>query len=131
MPAWPAQQRDDEVWAIVAFLRRMPRLGPGDFRRLADGRDDAARFAAAGDAPPAVRDVCARCHGEDGTGRVPGAFPSLAGQRAEYLYQSLRAFANRRRISGTMTEVASKCRNGQMRVVATDCEAVRPPRGDS
>ena len=24
MPAWPAQQRDDEVWAVVAFLLKIP-----------------------------------------------------------------------------------------------------------
>ena len=24
MPAWPTQQRDDEVWAMVAFLRELP-----------------------------------------------------------------------------------------------------------
>ena len=26
MPAWPSRQRDDEVWAVVAFLRRLPDL---------------------------------------------------------------------------------------------------------
>ena len=26
MPAWPAQDRDDEVWAMVAFLRELPEM---------------------------------------------------------------------------------------------------------
>jgi mono/diheme cytochrome c family protein len=28
MPAWEAQERDDEVWDIVAFLQMLPRLTP-------------------------------------------------------------------------------------------------------
>jgi cytochrome c553 len=46
MPAWPSQQRDDEVWAMVAFLRRLPRLQPEEFRRLAYG--EGAAMAAEG-----------------------------------------------------------------------------------
>ena len=30
MPAWPTQARDDEVWAMVAFLRASARHGRGD-----------------------------------------------------------------------------------------------------
>jgi hypothetical protein len=37
MPAWVAAQRDDEVWAIVAFLRRLPTLDAAGYRELALG----------------------------------------------------------------------------------------------
>ena len=37
MPAWPTQQRDDEVWAMVAFLRTLPDLQAEDYRRLVHG----------------------------------------------------------------------------------------------
>src|SRR5690606_2513650 len=37
MPAWPTQQRDDEVWAMVAFLREMPKLDAPAYRELARG----------------------------------------------------------------------------------------------
>ena len=37
MPAWAAQQRDDEVWALVAFLRRLPSLDAQSYRALALG----------------------------------------------------------------------------------------------
>jgi hypothetical protein len=40
MPAWPVQQRDDEVWAMVAFLRRLPDLDAAGYRRLAYGEPD-------------------------------------------------------------------------------------------
>ncbi|MFN2428348.1 MAG: cytochrome c, partial [Candidatus Binatia bacterium] len=34
MPAWPALERDDEVWAVVAFLRMLPTLDPGEYLEL-------------------------------------------------------------------------------------------------
>jgi cytochrome c553 len=114
MPAWPVQQRDDEVWAVVAFLRRMPELDAATYRHLAygalDPADAASELPRHGEAPPprAVREVCWRCHGANGTGRGPGAFPSLAGQRSEYLDASLRAFRNGTRLSGTMGEIAAR-----------------------
>jgi cytochrome c553 len=137
MPAWPAQQRDDEVWAMVAFLRRMPRLDPVAYRRLAHG-DSANAFDTSPNlpnpglpAPPmAVRNVCSRCHGLDGTGRGPGAFPILAGQRAEYLYVSLRAFADRSRKSGIMAAVAANLGDDSMREAAAYYAGLPPRAGE-
>lgn len=134
MPAWPAQQRDDEVWAVIAFLRRMPDLDATAYRRLAYGD----RGIVAGAEPPlpmagrqsppgAVRDVCWRCHGVDGTGRGPGAFPSLAGQRGEYLYAQLRAFADHSRHSGIMSGIAAHLSDETMRAIARYYEGL-PPR---
>ena len=37
MPAWPALGRTDEVWAMVAFLRRLPEMEPEAYRALATG----------------------------------------------------------------------------------------------
>ena len=34
MPAWTALQRDDEVWAVVAFLRALPGMDADDYARL-------------------------------------------------------------------------------------------------
>lgn len=113
MPAWSAQMRDDEVWAVVAFLRVMPMLESGEYRRLAAGD---ANVSASG--PEVVRSLCWRCHGVDGTGRGPGSFPSLAGQRAAYTYASLRAFKDRSRFSGIMSGVASGLDDATMREVA-------------
>ena len=138
MPAWPVQQRDDEVWAMVAFLRRMPDLNAAGYRRLAYGEpattsEEEPSLAAAGAAspPPAVREICWRCHGVDGTGRGPGAFPSLAGQRAEYLYLSLRAFADRTRLSGTMSEIASRLSDEAMRSAAVYYSELPPRQADA
>ena len=111
MPAWPAQQRDDEVWAMVAFLRRLPELDAREYGALARGDPTTVADLApasepgpgAGTVPPSlVVDICARCHGVDGTGRGLGAFPVLAGQRSKYLENSLRAYARGERYSGVM-----------------------------
>ena len=133
MPAWPVQLRDDEVWAMVAFLRRMPALDAAAYRRLVSGEPDTAVVSAdrhpvdGGPLPDAVRDVCWRCHGANGTGRGAGAFPSLAGQRAEYVYGSLRAFRDKQRFSAVMGEIATKLGDETMREVAAYFERL-PPR---
>jgi cytochrome c553 len=133
MPAWPAQERDDEVWALVAFLRRMPQLTPDEYRLAVGDAGVAPETArnlpvAAGQAPPAAaREMCWRCHGVDGTGRGPGGFPSLAGQRAEYLYLSLHAYATRTRHSGIMTNIAASLSDDTMRQLALYYSAL-PPR---
>lgn len=107
MPAWTAQTRDDEVWAVVAFLSRLPRIDAVEYGRLTRG-DSSEPFDLGTEgvrAPEIVGETCARCHGMDGAGR--GAFPTLAGQRAEYLDRALRAYADRRRHSGVMGPIAA------------------------
>jgi cytochrome c553/cytochrome c5 len=123
MPAWPVQRRDDEVWAVVAFLRRLPELDAAGYRALAYGSVEPTGAAGLPGqeealAPRAVRDVCSRCHGVGGTGRGPGAFPSLAGQRSAYLDNSLRAFRSGTRLSATMGEIAARLSEGEMREIA-------------
>ncbi|HJL17613.1 MAG TPA: c-type cytochrome [Sandaracinaceae bacterium LLY-WYZ-13_1] len=114
MPAWPAVPREDEPWAVVAFLREMERMEPARYRALtrAPTEDAASR-----DAPPIVRETCARCHGTDGRGR-DGTAPVLAGQRRAYLRASLVAYAQGDRHSGFMQPVAARMRRAEMRAVA-------------
>lgn len=109
MPGWPAQQRDDEVWAMVAFLLRYQDLDAEGYRRLVYGGTsprDTSRAAVS----------CGRCHGLDGHGR--GAFPRLAGQRPAYLYASLQAYARGERHSGIMEPAAAGLSSGEMRELA-------------
>jgi len=138
MPAWPAQRRDDEVWAMVAFLQALRTLDETTYRRLATGEAGAHAdapidlpSAGADPVPRAVRDLCWRCHGVDGTGRGRGTFPSLAGQRATYLYAALRAFRERNRFSGTMGEIAARLDDGMMREVARYYERLPPRAADA
>jgi cytochrome c553 len=111
MPAWPAEHRDDEVWAMVAFLQKFPELDAAGYQRLAQGESPAREaletIAPSVGVPVAEAQACARCHGQDGQGRNGGAFPRLAGQRTEYLRNALEAFATGKRHSGTMEPVAA------------------------
>lgn len=114
MPAWPSQHRDDEVWAMVAFLVKYPELDDEGYRQLVHGEISpvpAMQTMAPPDiGPPAPAEVartCARCHGVDGKGRGGEAFPRLAGQRREYLENALAAYAEGARHSGIMEPVAA------------------------
>ena len=60
MPAWVAPRRDDEICAVVAFLRALPNMNDAEYRRLAMGNaerqtDEPAR-------PEARRTVAAVSH---------------------------------------------------------------------
>ena len=104
MPAWPSQQRDDEVWAVVAFLKEFPKLDQNSYRSLvgvehpSEAEDSFARL---------VRH-CESCHGPEGTGHRLGPAPRLSGQKVDYLYSSLSAYARRERFSGIMQPIASR-----------------------
>ncbi len=99
MPAWPTQQRDDEVWAMITFLRELPAMDEATWRDLAYGGAEPS----IGQTPDFNRALaeCTRCHGKDGRGRSP-ATPVLAGQNETYLLESLEAYAAGRRASGVM-----------------------------
>lgn len=109
MPAWPALHREDEVWAMVAFLRRLPDLSEAEYRDLAAGDTGSGNRLRSLDDPigAVVAESCARCHGAEGLGRGAGAFPKLAGQTEPYLLASLRAYAAGERHSGFMEPVAA------------------------
>lgn len=100
MPAWAAPERDDEVWAVIAFLLRLPQLSGKEYGTLT-GLDDVGLEHFETPFASALAN-CARCHGRDGEGRVVGAFPRLTGQRREYLLAALNSYANGTRASGIM-----------------------------
>ena len=126
MPAWVALEREDEVWAMVAFLRQLPEMTPEAYRDLALGAPLMEASAHALDrgldrlADPfePVLAECARCHGRDGVGRGVGAFPRLAGQSELYLLATLEAYAAGRRHSGIMQPAAAQLSEAEMRRLA-------------
>lgn len=127
MPAWASMQRDDEVWAMVAFLQELSTLSPEQYERLAYGgrADDGIAGKAAADFLPPLADPlgpalanCARCHGADGAGRGEGAFPRLSGQSETYLRASLKAYAEGKRNSGIMQPIAAGLSDATRRALA-------------
>jgi cytochrome c553 len=136
MPAWPARQRDDEVWAMVAFLLTLPELDAAAYQRLvhgehattdAPGRD----MSAPAQVPQAVTQSCGRCHGVDGRSRGTDAFPRLAGQRPTYLYAALQAFARGERHSGMMEPIAAALSPIAMRDIARYYSSLENPSPSS
>ncbi|MDO6585253.1 c-type cytochrome [Salipiger sp. 1_MG-2023] len=110
MPAWPGEGRDDEPWALAAFLSRYDSFDRASFEAAAFGRagaydGDGVRFGGLpGAIPPELG--CARCHGDDGLGR-DGTAPKLAGQSQAWLSLVLSAYADGHRESGFMEPLAA------------------------
>lgn len=91
MPAWPATGREDEVWAVVAYLEAIRQSAAPDLP--APDRDDGA---------PADVAYCRTCHG-----RIAGGVPRLDIQEPDYLQAALEAYASGHRASGIMAQAAS------------------------
>ncbi|MFC7397525.1 c-type cytochrome [Chelatococcus sp. GCM10030263] len=129
MPHWEAEQRDDEVWAVVAFLLTLPNLNPEAYRALT--AVDGGGFEAAEDGTKGGGELivaagpfagsplaCIRCHGADGRGSATGAFPRLTGQDAGYLDKALRDYASGLRPSGIMSPIARALTGEQIHAVS-------------
>jgi len=120
MPQWPGDGRDDEVWPVVAFLRRLPGLSPGDYAELAGQETAGPRSAAIG---------CALCHGEAGGAPVADPAPALQGQSEAYLLRALEEYAAGTRQSGMMEPVAAGLTSDDRERLARDFAAMPPPVG--
>jgi cytochrome c553 len=136
MPSWPAQKRDDEVWAMTAFLREYASLDAAEYDRLIHGpaveNVEAAPIESLSETdvtPKLVIDICGRCHGQRGQGRAPGAFPKLAGQKPEYVELALKAYRDGVRYSGIMEPVAAGLTDEEMSAVAEYYSRMPPALG--
>lgn len=111
MPAWAARRRDDEVWAVVAFLKQLPSLDAQQYRGLALGplapHDPSGEAIALARATPDAVHACARCHGLEDAAPPSDLAPVLHGQPKEFLINALRSYARGARRSGIMQPVAS------------------------
>lgn len=107
MPAWPAPDRDDEVWSMVSFLLRLPDLEAEDYRGMVMGPLALGPVRTLGSELDAHLQRCARCHGFDGRGADAYALPRIDTLTRKYMENSLRAFAAGERSSGIMQAQAS------------------------
>lgn len=120
MPAWADARRDDEVWSVVAFLRRLPQLDTTSYGALAlgdapippqRGRDLASTAAT-------VPGGCARCHGSDRQAPRSALVPILNGQTPEFLAQALEEYTRGQRASGIMRPLATELSREEIALVA-------------
>ncbi len=96
MPSWPTQQRPDEVWAMVAFLRELPEMDDARYYQLS-GLHEPPMEGEVGGLPL----TCESCHSQQKL-TSGSLIPNLAGQSEAYLLESLKAYANSERASGIM-----------------------------
>ncbi len=133
MPAWPSQSRDDEVWAVTAFLLRLPDLSSRDYRELAGvvrGGDEQVSGAGLAESGEAVAlTECVRCHGDASLPPLSVFIPVLNGQPQVYLERALGEYAATSRPSGIMQPVASLLSPGESRRIAAWYAGLRPPPG--
>lgn len=129
MPAWPAQQRDDEVWAVVAFLLQLPEMNADRYRELTTVPNNKTTTEPPDELSAAIRDSCRRCHGNEGNGRETSAFPKLAGQNREYLLATLKAYAEGKRHSGMMQPVTAILNEREFKLLAEHYAGL--PAGES
>jgi cytochrome c553 len=131
MPGWVALEREDEIWAVVAFLRKLPTLDAESYRDLALGKvrvseRSGSELATAESNPEAVS-ACARCHGFEGQLPLSDLVPVLHGQPADYLFSALKSYAEGKRPSGIMQPLAADLRNEDMRHLADYYAGMTPP----
>jgi cytochrome c553 len=96
MPAWPAQTRHDEVWAMIAFLRKLPDMDEKTYAR-ASGLHG---MGTAGEVSP-LSITCESCHAEAKL-NDQSIIPRLSGQSEVYLLEALKAYRVGKRPSGFM-----------------------------
>jgi cytochrome c553 len=119
MPPWPAEAREDEVWAMVAFLERLYRDGPDAYPRLVASLPDPATTIDAeltGVTATALEN-CVRCHGAKDRPPASDLVPSLSGQNAAYLTRAIREYKEELRPSGFMLPVAHEMTDEETRAL--------------
>jgi cytochrome c553 len=132
MPGWVAPERDDEIWAVVAFLERLPTLDADSYRDLALGSvrvsERTGRELATVTSHPEAFGACARCHGSEGQLPMSDLVPVLHGQPADYLLAQLQAYADGTRQSGIMQPLAGDLQAEDMRRLADYYANLVPPK---
>ena len=133
MPGWVATQRHDEIWTVVAFLKRLPHLDPRAYRDLALGPvqivAQTGRQMATAESNADALGACARFHGAEGQPPASRLVPVLHGQSAEFLLGALQAYAAGARQSGIMQPVASDLQPEAMQRLSRYYAGLQAPRG--
>jgi cytochrome c553 len=122
MPAWSSQERDDEVWALTAFLNQLPDLSQQNYRelsgaaRVGGARRSNEQLAERGETVALTQ--CVRCHGDASMPPLTDLVPLLNGQPQAYLERALAEYAAASRPSGIMQPVADLLEEDERRRIA-------------
>jgi cytochrome c553 len=122
MPGWAATQRDDEVWAMVAFLQALPAMSEATYETLAAGNaeheDPAAKQLIAEGRSTSSLATCSKCHDTLTAPPTGSLVPRLGNQSREYLERALNDYRAARRHSGFMQPVAAEIPESEFSAIA-------------
>lgn len=125
MPAWPSGQRDDDVWAVVAFLNAI-KQGYGTVTGAQAERERAEQSGQHSGIEMIYQSGCARCHGEDGFADGNVNIPRLDALSAPYIAATLQAYRSGARQSGIMQQAASQLDDARIAALADHISGLRP-----
>jgi cytochrome c553 len=109
MPGWLALERADEVWAVVAFLKKLQGLDAKQYRVLALGHAKEEKQRAPSGSPDlSIVSTCGSCHGDRDRPPQSNLVPRLHGQSEAFLASALREYARGTRPSGIMQPIAAE-----------------------
>lgn len=111
MPAWPGENRSDEVWAVVAHLAQLHQQGPEIEPRREPPLPLSQDLAGAGTVP---LENCVRCHGDAAAEPVSSLVPRLHGLPLPYLRRTLEEYRNGKRSSGIMQPIAHEMTSSEL-----------------
>ena len=104
MHAHAASLNDQDMLDIATFLAGTPVASAGAGAKTVG-------------TPPAAVATCQACHGREGVG-IMGIYPTLTGQHADYLEQSLKQYRSGARRNAIMAPFAAQLKPEDLRVVA-------------
>jgi cytochrome c553 len=130
MPAWSGADRDDEVWAVVAFLEALPAMSKEDYRQHAGGhseiQSDSIREFVSEGRPRQNLTACNRCHDTADAAPTSPHIPRIGGQNEAYLKRALQEYRDDSRQSGFMEPVADDLDDEQISRLAAYYAALTP-----
>jgi cytochrome c553 len=116
--------------ALAMTLALGPAAAQAPKVKPAPGEDLRAVYASSADVAEGKRvadSSCARCHGESGISTTKGT-PHIAGQRAGYVHQQLRAYQKRPRGSSAMESAVRFLRDDALVAVSAYYASLEPAR---
>ncbi|MHC1551645.1 c-type cytochrome [Phyllobacterium sp. K27] len=126
MPAWPSIQRDDEIWALVAFLNSLP-ISDKEYSVQAGLSRLSERREGGRNADTVALTQCSRCHDSEGFLTNGSRIPRLAGLPHDYIARTLHEYARAIRPSGIMQPVAELLDDREIEQIAAYYAALPSP----
>jgi len=130
MPEWSGTGREDEVWAVVAFLEALPSMTAADYLRYAVGNSDIQSYSVNEiinkGRPRLDLTACSRCHDAADAAPTSLYIPWIGGQDEAYLKRALYEYRDDSRQSGFMEPVANDLSDEQIGRLAAHYASLSP-----